>query len=661
MYTCICIVYIYTYYEHHANTSFLLVLYMYMYIIPDFHFKPTELAREEAIHNLTKVASFSHSTISPHSFHIDPDVLVNKENVSVLGINLLALLARLFNYFEPVNGSKGNTSESVTPCHRDVSYRTRTLELTPLSCGQQEPSCSQLSIERTGNPTKSTPRYECKRLLPRRQKDSDLMSSYSAASLTREQHSSEYAASAHNASHSSSSIDLGEKTQNSVIFNPATITTNSMKKYTTGGMLSSASAPQITANVGNQGIREQMKNMKATEANGIVRREKGLVAREGVRRGKGKEQKRRRWTPGCPVVVYPSSHQTDTPPTSNHSEITNTYTSSDRKPNMPPPFCFQQNQTALAVEVSSPLSTLEVHKSFTLDKQHTVASASKAGLPIITGGLPIITDGLSVVESTERLCHGNMTNRSIDVGRKEPSEKGGERLEGKATQNDQNTCIPEVTQIRAESRTSTQPQPSTRPNYRCIVVFTPEDISEEQVEFDQYLMQRVPSEIEYSDHREDLYYRLQGHCVSEFIKICQRRLPNMVSCEREVKQRQQDWRQRLKEIRTMSQSESNRKSLTNSAVTTAPALMQQPVVLTSTTSKKQETVTSMPPPNDPLTDLPLTPIPAGFNSALLQPTNTPIYNTQPEGKIIPGNPWLSGGYTETLTPTTPQKVVLYDA
>lgn len=604
------------------------------------------MARAEAIHNLTKVASFSHSTISPHSFHIDPDVLANKENVSILGINLLALLARLFNYFEPVNSSKVSKSESGKPHHGDI--RTRTFELTPLS--QQDPSSSQLSIGRTGN---LTSRYECKRLLPRRQKESDLKTSYSAACLTREQHSREYAAGTHIASHSLSSLDLGEK---SVTFNPATITSNSSKKYTTGVTSSS-----VSANVENRGIREQMINTKATEANGIIRREKGLETREGVRREKEKEQERRQWTSGCPVIVYPTdlnSHHTDTPATLSHNEIPNARTYSDRKPKMSPPFCFKQNKTALAVEVSSPLSSLEVHKSFTLDKQHTVASASKAGLPIITDGLPNI-GGLSVVDSTERLCHGNRSISPVYVHRK---EKVGERFEGKKTQNDR---ISEATQIRAEPKTSTQPQSSTCPNYRCIMVFTPEDITEEQAEFDQYLMKRVPIETECVDHREDLYYRLEGHCVSQYIKISQRQLPDIVSCEREVKQRQQDWRQRLKEIRTKSQSECNHKSPrgmvspSNSAVITAPTLTQQPVVLTSTTSKKQETITTIPPPNDPLTDLPLTPIPAGFNSALLQSTNTPLYNTQPEGKEIPGNPWLSRGYTETLTPTTPQKVVLH--
>ena len=79
---------------------------MYRISISDFHFKPAQLTQGEAVQNLTKVASFSRTNLPPHTFHIDPEVLVNKDYVSSLHTNVLALLARLYDYFEPDNVSK---------------------------------------------------------------------------------------------------------------------------------------------------------------------------------------------------------------------------------------------------------------------------------------------------------------------------------------------------------------------------------------------------------------------------------------------------------------------------------------------------------------------------------------------------------------------------
>ena len=134
-----------------------------------------------------------------------------------------------------------------------------------------------------------------------------------------------------------------------------------------------------------------------------------------------------------------------------------------------------------------------------------------------------------------------------------------------------------------------------------------------------------------------------------------------VSGREDVKQRKQGWRQKLKERRSIRNSNCGlsakmpagaEPTSPHSALTSLPpepAHEQQQVVLTSTTVKTQTMVTAIPLPNDPLTKLPLTPIPAAPPDSLtLKAVNTPLHTVDKTAE----NPWSSGGFA-------PQKEVLH--
>ena len=535
------------------------------------------------------------------------------------------------------------------PSIGDASHiRAGQLESTPLS--QCKTSCFQLSCMGTGrlsDKAKCLQRYEHTPLLPLRQRASGVKSFYTGSTLTGEKYRKEYTGSAPATSHSLLSFPspaLGNKTRTGVTFNPPIISSNSLKKPTAGASLSSVSAPLITTSVDNLRIGEQMKTGRDTgrdrEPTNRKRQESGGTGDDAhKRRTKGKGQVRREWKHDN--VAY-SAAEADS--SSEHSDISTILscneTTNDTAKGITPPFSTDQPQTAIERHLPE---SLEVHKSFTLDKQHTIASASKAGLPIIVGGHSVNTEGRN-----GHMASGSTSTLNIS---------GKETATEEAVQHDTDST---AMQIRADPSASGMSQ---IPMYKYIMVYIPEGAYEEGSHFDQYLMRHVHAEIVNVDQGEETSPRLEGNWVSECIRMSQRRSHSIVTSEREkIMHRRKGWRQRLKERRNVQTNMSQ-----NVAAVTSPhpasidiPSSQQPPVLTSTTSKGHEAVTAMPLPNDPVTKLPLTPIPAAPpESVPLRSINIPVRNAQfPVGRTSQ-NPWSRGGFRETFTPITPRKEVLY--
>ena len=568
---------------------------------PDFHFKPAQLTQGEAVQNLTKFASFVRANLPPHTFHIDPEVLVNKDYVSSLHTNVLALLARLYDYFEPDNVSK--VKRVRLNVRGDCNNSTKGAESVP---PQQEPPSSKESHAGAGNLSdrnKAIGRSEHKPLLPLRRKVSGLKSSYSASSLAK-QHSSEYTTSVPTVSHSLSSLSspaLLNKTQTSVTFNPRIVSSNSIILPHTSTM------PVIATSVDNHKIKESMEmRSDAGIRNGEVR--EGMMEEVAKRRRgsktHGNEQKKSQTEPKPTAEADSDSDQTNMSSTLSCPGTVDRCTSNNKyitKKTMIPPFSSAQPQaSALMIEKSLLAHNPEVHKSFTLDTQHTVASASKAGLPIIGA-------------------------QHLDIEKR---------------------MIPEEADVKAEFSASAMIQAPIHPKYKRIVVFVPENIDEEDL-FGKYLMTKVMTEMASEKPQEYAFSRLEDLRVSE---------------REGVKQRKQGWRQKLKERRSIRNSNcglsdempnivTDTEPTTHSALTSfppEPPHEQQQVALTSTTAKTQKMVAAMPLPNDPLTKLPLTPIPAAPPDSL----NLKALNTPHMAQEATENPWSSGGFA-------PQKEVLY--
>ena len=578
--------------------------------IPDFHFKPTQLTQDEAVQNLTKFATFSHSNLPPHTFHIDPEVLVNKDYVSSLHTNVLALLARLYDWFEPGNVSK--VKRVTLNTRGDCNGSTK--EVPP---SQQEPPSSEVSFVGAGNlsaKTKGICRNERTPLLPLRCRVSGIKSSYSASSLAKQQ-SREYTSVSHSLS-SFSSPALVNKAQTSVTFNPRIVSSNSFTLPHT------STIPVITAGVDNPRIKEsiQMRSDAGRDKRGLGEIREGMME-VGAKEGRGSKR--------CGHEGKES--QVELKPTAEANSITSSTlscpvtvdVSSDKHitvKKMIPPFSSAQPQTSAVMVEGSLLShSPEVHKSFTLDIQHTIASASKAGLPIIGAQhTHLDTDKRNGVESM-----GNESGLAVGCEKRMSSEEA---------------------EVKAESSVSEKIQAPIHPKYKRVVVFIPENVDEE-VLFEKFLVTKVKSANE--NPQEHVFSRLEDLRVSE---------------REDVKQRKQGWRLKLKERRSMQTSNSGVSEKMSNAVNSAeptsphsaltsapPEPPQQQVVLMSTTSKTHKMITTMPLPNDPLTKLPLTPIPVAPPDSLpLEAINTTPHTVEDATE----NPWSSRGFA-------PRKEVLF--
>ena len=342
----------------------------------DFHFQPTVLAPEQAIENTAIFSNFAQRKLPPHSFHIDPEVVVTQGTTPLLHTNVLALLARIFDYFEPLK--KFELSTDSVDRKRNVSLKAASQEAVTSSCG----SSQKRSIS--------------KHLLP----------------LRRNLHS------------------VNKGTGSISPIGHCRTSSCSPLLRTTGHALNPLT--------GRQDSHEDPSAERFTRK--IAKVTKQLKKREG--RGGVNERKRRRKEGRLKDAVndvYPG-----------------TRSDARRKKTTPVYFTAELEKDASSIE-SSP----DLKKSFTLSKQHTVASAYKAGLPIIEGGAG--TAGLvsgpleEEIHDTKPLFRGSMGDRVV--------------------QDVQTFC--EVTQLSLPSE------------YSHILLYTPVSAGQRNDEFEHYLMRLV--------------------------------------------------------------------------------------------------------------------------------------------------------------------------
>ena len=686
-----------------------------MCVCVDFHFRPTQLTPEEAVHNLSKLVAFCRTNHSPHTLHINPDELVNKDHVSLLHTSVLALLARLYEYFESDDNLKTTKPEGqrMLSSVGDASHSAvkEPVKSEATSSSQREHlSSSQVSwVGKRSRVCNS----EHKLLLPRRRRRSELSDSnlYTVGGMPAEQHDRETVSSDHIAAtplssspSSSSSPDL-VNTQGGVTFNPPIISSkpeHSSKNEQRGVSLSSTSSPLITASVDRLGIRAQMKNGKSAEGGRGGKRgeeergggrevegkeeegkeEEGKEEEEriGVRESAGKGLSRREWNQH-PMVLYPTSRGDSSIERSDTSTVISCTEVADLSNGaIKTPFSTYQPQPSTLFAEGIHVCSPEVRKSFTLDKQHTVASASKAGLPIIRSGDCAVNTGKTEreisLEDTVKVAmtpahsSGRVSDGEREVARGRGKEKHESKKRSEISTQDK-APIRKAAQIRSEPSALTLPATATHPQHKCFVVFIPEDVTEEEIQFDRYLLPRVQTAV---DPGEEVGHRLEGHWLSEYLHVAESRLARMSSTEREeVERRKCGWRRRIQEMKTSSQqplSDLKPRSFAMSAqVSLTPPPSAVPVdhpassrpqpKLTSTTSKRCQPVASMPLLNDPLTKLPLTPITTvSHNAVPLQPTNTVAHSFPHPVEGVSGNPWTVGEFRANFTPAAPTKKVL---
>ena len=668
----------------------------------DFHFRPTQLTPEEAVHNLSKLVAFCRTNLSPHTFHIDPDELVNKDHVSLLHTSMLALLARLYEYFESDDNLKTTKPEGQRMLS-SVGDASHSAVKEPVKCeatsSSQREHLSSSQVSWVGKRTRVC-KSEHKLLLPRRRRRSELSDSnlYTVGGMPAEQHDRETVGSAHTAatplssSHSSSSSPDLVNTQGGVTFNPPIISSkpeHSSKNEQRGVSLSSTSSPLITASVDRLGIRAQMKNGKCAE--GGREGKQGEEERGGGREREGKEEEerigmrgsaekglsRREWNQH-PMVLYPTSRGDSSVEYSDTSTVISCTEVADLSNGaIKTPFSTYQPQPSTLFAEGIHVCSPEVRKSFTLDKQHTVASASKAGLPIIRSGdcagkteREISQEDTVKAAVTPAHSSGRVSGGEGEVARGRGKEKHESKKRSEISTQDK-APIRKAAQIRSEPSALTLPPTAAHPQHKCFVVFIPEDVTEEEIQFDRYLLPRVQTAVVPG---EEVGCRLEGCWLSEYLHVTESRLARMSSTEREeVERRKCGWRQRIREMKTSSQQPlSNlepRSFATSARVSLTPPPSAVPVdhpassrpqpKLTSTTSKRCQPVASMPLLNDPLTKLPLTPITTvSHNVVPLQPTNTVAHSFPHPVEGVSGNPWTVGEFRANVTPAAPMKKVL---
>lgn len=127
----------------------------------DFHFRANNLTHEEALENTVKFATFAKRNLH---FHIEPEVLLSLDTIHLLHTNVVALLARIFEYFEPCS----------TTFENDTIRRVK--QLKPVS---QHYSGIQSVEQRVRSGCKSEP------LLPLRVKVTNTNSVYPSPSVTK--------------------------------------------------------------------------------------------------------------------------------------------------------------------------------------------------------------------------------------------------------------------------------------------------------------------------------------------------------------------------------------------------------------------------------------------------------------------------------------------
>ena len=265
----------------------------------DFSFQATFLTPEEALRNTLIFTHFSECNLPPFSFHIPPDVLTTKDSITKLRTNVLALLARIFDYFAPKGSIKGSSPVLHESLNRSVNVA-------------REPVLKQIGVgEDIGTHSLK------KSLLPLRSK-----------------------------------LHLSN-------LNTKRTSTNDCKFGSKG-----VSLPSTVLDISNATTNSTSTCSGEHNAEGMVNELKKKKRSAGRRK---KQQKQVR----CSVEL-PSESEGLLSSRYNYNSgilMTTNFDSSVALEHMK--------------DMSSTSSSPELKRSFTLNKQHTVASACKAGLPII--------------------------------------------------------------------------------------------------------------------------------------------------------------------------------------------------------------------------------------------------------------------------------------
>ena len=309
---------------------------VFVILFTDFYFRATQLTHDEAIHNITMFASFADANLPPCTFHIFPEVLTNRDIMSSLNANMLALLARLYYFFEAQAHLTMNEDKPVTA---GVSQRTSSGAELKLSAG-----CELSSVNDV--PRAKIPFQLGKRkLLPLRCRLSSLMSS--KAVLTGDDPNKHVTVITPSLSKSLSSFSSPTLTSANVTCKPSVFRSHSLTTPT-------------TTNFEKIGSKMWIGNISEIKRNDVT-----------TFGGRRKENQKECGKDIQSLHLSPEEH------TSSDGAVlaelnTTTIVHS-----------LSFNQPIKALERCSPICCSEVQRSFTLSTKHTAASASEAGIPII--------------------------------------------------------------------------------------------------------------------------------------------------------------------------------------------------------------------------------------------------------------------------------------
>lgn len=385
----------------------------------DFYFSSKPLSQTQCLHNLSKARDLFSTHLPISAFHLTPEYLLKFGHSDLLKTNILALLARLFWCFEIRESPSKLTNTSSTSigtkssngnCHQNGQSKGRETLQTSLS--------NKRSLFRQEQPRS--------RAVPARLS----LSSYSTSDLLSEHQRIPIAHQSYRLSSFSTSAlleptpSLGSQTgghlpSSSTVFNPPLRTSLTAPQaaalagfnYAKQAKLPKANGRQqqemITASTENLHIREQMMSEKlARTRRQPVRRNASLSSSSNSTSTSSLQAELS--TSGTADVSGncteswhpPSNEHTHTgPPLSALQHTVNLFQTALSGTTNAALSCYKQSEPGVPLqfsshppkrsvqfylEKSSVEEELGVKRSFTLDKHHTMASASAAGLPIIS-------------------------------------------------------------------------------------------------------------------------------------------------------------------------------------------------------------------------------------------------------------------------------------
>ena len=392
------------------------------------------LPEAQCLHNLKKVREFCSSHLSSPAFHLNPEDLLAFSQSSLLKTNILALLAHLFWSFEvksPTCGEttaaaqngvnrQGNLASKQSLFKKDHSKRN----VPPSRCSLSSYSLNDLPSQTQLDTIKTVVPSLCQHRL----------SSYSASALLENTHT-------HNGSQ--------ELNSGSTVFNAP--------------IRSSLTAPQAAALAGFRYSSEKAKELITASTENLHIREQML-------------SERRNWGRGHPVCYAASlnssggssSKSSEELSTSGGADVSGNCTESwpatnvmstnpglsSKPPQMlggksseiPPQLC--SNTPPKSSQFYTNLQNEdEVRRSITLNKHHTVTSASAAGLPIIISHLDDTPDQDEGARATNPVAL-KASNLTTAIAMPPPDEVPQQRSREVSSSTSSTSSTPTVVHLR---------------------------------------------------------------------------------------------------------------------------------------------------------------------------------------------------------------------